>query len=107
MPTIAELFAKMPESFDADAAAQVSAVILFDLTGEGGGKWFVTITRGELSIVEGSDASPDLVIAVSAKDYIDIATGALNEQLAFMTGRITAKGDTRLAMKLPKIFPRK
>ena len=36
--------------------------------------------------------------------YLDISTGKLNPQLAFMTGRITAKGDLVLAMKMPTIF---
>lgn len=106
MPTAKELFEAMPGSFDRDAAAGVDAVILFDLVGEGGGRWYATIRECELSIEQGSDVAPDLTISASAEDYIAIATGALNEQLAFMTGRITARGNTRLAMKLPKIFPR-
>ena len=106
MPSVRDLFENMPRSFDATAAAGVDAVILFDITGEGGGKWYATIRESAVSIAEGSDVSPDLTISASAKDYVDIVTGALNEQLAFMTGRITARGNTRLAMKLPKIFPR-
>ncbi|MBN2497273.1 MAG: SCP2 sterol-binding domain-containing protein [Deltaproteobacteria bacterium] len=106
MPTVEDVFADMPQSFDKEAADGVDAVILFDITGAGGGKYFVTIRDRALSIVEGAELSPDLVISATAADYIDIATGALNEQLAFMTGRITARGDTRLAMKLPNIFPR-
>jgi putative sterol carrier protein len=106
MTTVGELFEKMPQSFNREAATGVDAVVLFDITGDGGGKWFVTIKDSVLSIVEGSDQTPDLTISVAAKDYLDIASGDLNEQLAFMTGRITARGDTRLAMKLPMIFPR-
>jgi putative sterol carrier protein len=106
MPTVEELFAKMPQSFNPEAAAGIDAVILFDISGAGGGKWFVTIKDSALSIVEGSDQKPDLTISASASDYVGIATGDLNEQLAFMTGRIKARGNTRLAMKLPKIFPR-
>lgn len=106
MPTAKELFEKMPASFDAAAARNIDAVVQFELTGEGGGHWHAVIRRGELSVVEGIHPQPQLTITVSAKDYVDVSTGALNEQLAFMTGRLRAKGDTLLAMKLPQIFRR-
>ncbi|MBI5478105.1 MAG: SCP2 sterol-binding domain-containing protein [Deltaproteobacteria bacterium] len=94
------------ESFQPEAAAGMSSVIQFDITGEGGGTWRVVIENDARSVVEGAVANPDLVITASAKDYVDISTGALNEQLAFMTGRIRAKGNLGLAMKLPRIFKR-
>jgi putative sterol carrier protein len=106
MPTLKEIFADMPKSFQRDAAGGLSAVICFDLTGEGGGVWCATINSGELQIAEGAGEAPNLTITSSAQDYIDISTGALNEQLAFMTGRLKAKGDMGLAMKLPRIFKR-
>jgi putative sterol carrier protein len=106
MPTVHEIFQQMPNSFKKDAAAGIRAVILFDITGAGGGLWCAAIEDGALRVTEGGHATPSLTISASAQDYIDISTGALNEQLAFMTGRITARGDTSLAMKLPRIFVR-
>jgi putative sterol carrier protein len=106
MTTLKEIFTDMPKSFQKDAAAGLSAVICFDLTGEGGGTWCVAIKNSELQIAEGAGETPNLTITASAKDYIDVSTGALNEQLAFMTGRIKAKGDMALALKLPRIFKR-
>ena len=106
MPTVQEIFEQMPASFQPEAAAGLSAVIQFELAGEGGGTWRVVLDNGALSILEGGVPSPELVITATAPDYVAISTGALNEQLAFMTGRIRAKGDLRLAMKLPNIFKR-
>lgn len=106
MPTVKELFERMPASFQPQATAGLDVVIQFDITGEGGGKFLVSIKDGALEIVEGAVEHPSLTISASAKDYVDISTGALNEQLAFMTGRITARGDLVLAMKLPRIFKR-
>jgi putative sterol carrier protein len=82
----------------------MNVIILFDITGEDGGKWYVTINEGNLSIEEGGFRDPDLTLTVSASDYLDISTGKLNSQLAFMTGRLTATGDLGLAMKMPRIF---
>ena len=106
MPTVHELFAQMPGSFQPEAAAGLTATIQFEITGEGGGTWRVVLDNGALSILEGGVPSPELVITATAPDYVAISTGALNEQLAFMTGRIRAKGNTRLAMKLPRLFKR-
>ena len=106
MTTVRDLFAQMPQSFHAPAAVGLNAVIQFDLSGEGGGSWLAVIRDGQLSLAEGLSEHPSLTISASAEDYLAIGTGKLNEQLAFMTGRIRAKGDTRLAMKLPKIFRR-
>jgi len=106
MAGVKELFERMPESFCREAASGLDVVILFDLSGEGGGQWQAAIKDGELRVSEGTHEAPNLTIRATAEDYYAIGTGALNETLAFMTGRITARGDTRLAMKLPKIFKR-
>lgn len=106
MPTVKELFENMPASFQKDAAAGLDVAIQFDITGDAGGKWYAAIKDGELEVIEGAHESPNLTITATAEDYVDISTGKLNEQLAFMTGRITAKGDTLLAFRLPRIFTR-
>ena len=104
MPTVKEIFEAMPASFQKDAVQGMNVVIQFDITGEGGGKWCAAINNSELSIVETAHDKPDLTITASAQDYIDISSGKLNPQLAFMTGRIRARGDMILAMMMPKIF---
>ncbi|MFH2006292.1 MAG: SCP2 sterol-binding domain-containing protein [bacterium] len=104
MPTVREIFEKMPASFQEEAAAGLSAVILFDVTGDGGGRFCVVLEDGALRITESDHEAPTLTLTVSAQDYIDITEGKLNPQLAFMTGRFKAAGDLRLAMNMPKIF---
>jgi putative sterol carrier protein len=103
---VKQIFDRMPASFQSGAAAGLDVEILFDITGEGGGKWRVAIKDGGLRVEEGPSEKPNLTITASAKDYLAISLGTLNEQLAFMTGRIRAKGDTLLAMKLPRLFKR-
>lgn len=104
METIKEIFESMPASFQKDAAADLNVSILFDITGEGGGQWLVAIQDGELSITEAGHEDPTLTLTVTAQDYLDISNGKLNPQLAFMTGRLKASGDMRLAMKMPQLF---
>lgn len=106
MPTVKETFDAMPETFQPEAAVGVSEVFQFDITGEGGGKWYAEVNDGTLSIVEGQHEEPSLTITMAAQDYLNMATGKLHGQVAFMTGKLKLKGDFALAVKMNKIFKR-
>jgi putative sterol carrier protein len=104
MTTVRDIFARMPDTFLKHKAIGMNAVIQFDITGSGGGRWYAAIANGELSVAEGLHESPQLTLTATAQDYIDISTGKLNGQLAFMTGKVTATGNLGLAVKMNNIF---
>jgi putative sterol carrier protein len=104
MTTVRAIFERMPETFLKQRAEGMTAVIQFDITGQGGGRWYAAIVDGDLTVAEGTHAGSQLTLTASAEDYIDISTGKLNGQLAFMTGRLRAEGDLALAMKMQSIF---
>ncbi|MBI5489478.1 MAG: SCP2 sterol-binding domain-containing protein [Deltaproteobacteria bacterium] len=106
MTTVREIFEKMPQTFLPEKAAGVTAVVQFDISGENGGQWHADLVDGALAVVEGLHPKPQLTISASAPDYVDISTGKLNGQLAFMTGRLKAKGDLALAMRMQNYFKR-
>ena len=104
MATVAELFEKMPGQFQADKAAGMNAVILFDLSGDGGGQWSVTIADGICTVVEGAADSPKSTVRMDAGDYHDMITGKLNPMMAFMSGKVKVEGDLNTVMKFQQIF---
>ena len=104
MPTVKEIFDAMPSRFNKGAAAGMNAVYQFDITGEGGGKYYAEIKNGELSMGEGDHKSPSITLTMAAQDYTDMVSGKLNGQMAFMTGKLKIKGDMSLAMKLNTLF---
>lgn len=106
MTTVRAIFDRMPETFLKDRATGMSAVIQFDITGEGGGRWYAAIVDGGLTVAEGTHPDSQLTLSASAQDYIDISTGKLDGQLAFMTGKLRAEGDLALAIKMQSIFKR-
>jgi putative sterol carrier protein len=106
MTTVREIFEGMPTTFLPEKAVGMNAVIQFDITGEGGGQWHADLVDGALSVIEGLHPKPQLTLSAAAQDYVDISTGKLNGQLAFMTGRLKAKGDLGLAMKMQNFFRR-
>ncbi len=104
MPTVKETFDVMPSRFKKEAAAGMDAVFQYDITGDGGGKWYNVIKDGELTVTEGEHDSPNITITIGAGDYLDMIAGTLNGQMAFMSGKLKIAGDMSLAMKIGSLF---
>ena len=103
---VKEIFSQMPANFNADAAKGMNSVIQFNLSGDGGGNYHVVIKDGACSVGEGSHASPNMTMTMAAQDYVDMITGKLNGQMAFMSGKLKIAGDMGLAMKMQSLFKR-
>jgi putative sterol carrier protein len=104
MATVAELFERMPGQFQADKAGDMNAVILFDLSGEGGGQWSVAIADGACDVTTGAAENPKATVRMDAGDYKDMITGKLNPMMAFMSGKVKVEGDLNSVMKVQQLF---
>jgi putative sterol carrier protein len=100
------IFDAMPGQLNADAAKGMNSVIQFNLTGDGGGEYHVEIKEGACSVNQGAHASPNMTMTMAAQDYVDMITGKLNGQMAFMSGKLKIAGDMGLAMKMQSLFKR-
>jgi putative sterol carrier protein len=103
---VKEIFNAMPGQLNADAAKGMNSVIQFNLTGDGGGEYHVVIKDGAASVNTGAHASPNMTMTMAAQDYVDMITGKLNGQMAFMSGKLKIAGDMGLAMKMQSLFKR-
>jgi putative sterol carrier protein len=99
-----EAFSLIQENFDAGKAAGVDGTIMFDLTGEGGGKWTIKIADGACDWSEGGIESPTTTLIMSTEDFVGMVNGTVNAMAAFMQGKIKLQGDMGLAMKFQTIF---
>jgi putative sterol carrier protein len=105
MADLTELFTKkLPEKLaaaDADVAAGVAGIYVFDL--DGFGKWTVEVGAETRSVSEGAHESPDCTVSASAEDF----SSALDQPSKFMTlftqGRLKVSSLAH-AMKLPKLL---
>ena len=102
--TLEDLKEKLPEAFQPDKAVGVDAVIQFNLTGEGGGEWYLTIKDGGINVDAGEAENPKLSITADAQDMLDIFTGKLNAMAAFSGGKLKLSGDLGLSMKMMSFF---
>ena len=103
---VKEIFNQMSANLNTDAAKGMNSVIQFNLSGDGGGNYHVIIKDGACTVSEGSHASPNMTMTMAAQDYVDMITGKLNGQMAFMSGKLKIAGDMGLAMKMQSLFKR-
>lgn len=102
--TIPELMAALPGVFRPEKAAGVNARFQFNLSGEGGGTWTVTVADGKCTASEGPSESPQVTLEAAAADYLAISRGELDPMKAFMGGKLKIKGDMNLIMKFMQFF---
>ena len=104
MPTVKESFDAMPSRFRSDKATGTSAVIQYDVSGDGGGTWNAVIKDAACVVNQGAATDPNLTLTMSSQDWLDMTGGKLSGQMAFMSGKLKLKGDMGLAMKVGGLF---
>lgn len=102
--TVQELMDRMPKAFIPESAAGVEAVIQYQLTGEEGGEWVVTIRDQKCIVEKGTTENPTMTLMADAQDYKDIILGKLDPMAAFMQQKVRLKGNLNLALGLTKYF---
>lgn len=103
--TCEESLLEMKKSFKSDAAGNLKAIYIFDISGPDGGKWTLEIDTGKCDLKQGPCNNASVTISISDQDWLAIHKGKLNSQMAFMMGKLRVSGDMGLAMKLQSIFP--
>jgi len=99
-----DIFDHLPEYFQADKAGNTTAKIQFDLSGDSGGQWWVSIADGKAETGQGSVENPNLTLIADAIDYVKITTGKMDPAAAYMQGKLKVKGDMGLAIRIPSLF---
>ncbi len=105
LTSVNEVFEKMPQVFNASAAAGMNSVFQFHITGGEAGDWFVEIKDGACAVSQGVHASPTVALTLADMDWVAMCNGTLNGMTAFMTGKLKATGDIMAAQRIPSLFP--
>jgi putative sterol carrier protein len=108
MSTPAEIFQNMPSRFNPAGAPGWETTIQFNLSGEGGGQWTLTVKGGVCEVKEGKAEAPKATLETDAQTWVGVHAGKLNAMQAFMSGKIKASGNVTELMKLnnPMVFKR-
>ena len=94
-------FRFVPERFEADDPLTVH--LFFD--GEEGPRYSVLIDFKSCQVKEGTHGSPSCVVRTASQTYIDIETGKINANTAFLMGKIKLS-DVNVMLAFVKCFRR-
>ncbi|MBK9328339.1 MAG: acyl-CoA dehydrogenase family protein [Sphingobacteriales bacterium] len=83
--TVADIFATLPSRFKAEKAAGKNLNIHFQFTNDA---FTVSIADGKLEVEKGLHGDANCLVETDDKTYINVETGKINPQEAFMTGKI-------------------
>lgn len=104
--TTAEVFAQIQNRLE-DKGTQLAnseGVYQFNLTGEDGGNWYISVQGLAFEVVQGTAPNPGVTVTMQASDFKALAEGTLNPMSAFMGGKLSVTGDMSLALKLQTLI---
>jgi putative sterol carrier protein len=102
--TIEEAFKGLQRIFQPENTANIDAVILFVLTGEGGVEFFATIRDQAMILEIGHPPSLKVKMSMQAGDFLAMLKGTLSTTDAFTSGKLKVGGNLIYAMKLATVF---
>jgi putative sterol carrier protein len=102
--SIQSLMDRLCGAFVPERAEGIDATVQFDLTGDQGGEWVVTIQDQSCQVEQGRIENANLSFSAQAKDALDVLAGKMDPMGAFMRGKLRLAGDMGLAMRLAKLF---
>ncbi|MCO5247984.1 MAG: SCP2 sterol-binding domain-containing protein [Chitinophagales bacterium] len=85
--TAKEIIFGLPERFK-DGNESETGTFHFEIEGDGGGEFTVSVENGNCNVQEGLQGEADCVIRSTASDFEDAELGRVNKQMAVMMGKI-------------------
>ena len=104
--TIRQAIEGMTLSVNSNEAKDLKATIQFNVSGEDGGDYYLSIADGKCEFSIGVIIDPTLTIDTPAGVWLKIARKEMNGAMALMSGKYKASGKMGLLMKMDKIFSR-
>jgi putative sterol carrier protein len=98
------IFHYMPLIFRSDKAEDMKAIYLFNMEGDGGGQWSISIADGKADSDDGAPETHDTEVRTKPETWIDLSNGDINPAFAIMTRKVHLGGNAGLAMKLGTLF---
>ncbi|NWU85829.1 HSDL2 protein, partial [Onychorhynchus coronatus] len=106
---VAETFRVIQGAMTEENVRSTQGVFQFELSGDGGGTWYIDLkNKGGSTGFGKPPGTADVVMSMSSADFVKMFTGEgqrplLKPFMAFMSGNSSVKGDTVLPWNLPQI----
>jgi len=93
----------LPAKLTPEKLAGLDITIQFNITGDAGGDWNLTIKENKATVVTGVIETPTISLKMKDADFVKLVNGELSGQRAFMTGKLKFKGSMTAGIKLQKL----
>ncbi|CAN5422938.1 hypothetical protein BH09BAC1_BH09BAC1_15480 [soil metagenome] len=103
--TFQDIVSSIPRRFRPEKAANQHMVFHFEIAGDGGGNYTITIADGKCKLEEGLHGKPDCVVKSKADVYTQIELGNTNPQMALMMGKVKVSNLSKM-LEFAKLFRR-
>jgi putative sterol carrier protein len=104
---LGEVFKRMPDSFRADKAGDLDAVLEWRIRGAVGGghdRWQLAIRNGACSVVRDGDEEPTVTFTIGPVEFLKLITGNASGPMMFTFGKLKIRGDLLLAARVQSFF---
>ena len=102
--TCRELLEMMPGALNPAAAAGLTAIYQFEVSGSEDFTAHLVIADGQATYHDGPADKPNLIIRTPAEVWLAISRGELDGTTAYLSGQFRIKGDLGLLIKLKTLF---
>lgn len=86
-------------------AKEIGAKYQLNVTGDGGGEWFIDVSDSGPKCTAGNPGGADCTITISTDDFQKLHENPeTNGMQLFFQGKLKVAGNQMLAMKLKKLF---
>lgn len=102
--SVDELIKNYPDYFQPEEAKGVDGVVQLNLTGEGGGEYYLHIHDQQCDVHEGVHDDPTVAITTTAENWLKINRGEANPMGLMMKGDLKVNGSIPMATKMQSLF---
>ncbi len=101
--TTRELLYGLSAKVSPSALEGLETVFHFDISGDTGGQYTITVADGNMKTEDGLIGDPKCVVRASDENFINLVKGDLNPMMAVLTGKVKISNQGEM-MKYARIF---
>ena len=101
--TSREFLYALPAKVDPAAIEGLETLFHFDLEGENGGQFTITVADSKVTVSDGLTGEPKCVVRSTGDHFVSLATGELNPMMALLTGKVKISNQGEM-LRYAKLF---
>ncbi len=95
---------ELPRRLEDSDLEEHGATCRFDLAGDGGGSWLLSVESREVRAVHSDGLEPTSVVLAEAADFLRMFRGKADPVQMFYAGRLVVRGDVSLVMRIADLW---